>query len=436
MSVRQYVGARYVPKFATPVEWNSALSYEALTIVTHLGNSFTSKIPVPAGIDIGNTEYWVNTGNFNAQVEDYREQVNQLQTTVNDLTASLNQLQTQILSYQVNVPTQKKIIFISDSYGISPTQATSWSQLAAENMGIVDQCYFQNKSGGGFTVNGGNQFLDALNEATVSNPQEITDIVVGGGLNDAVGGPNTAAILNNINAFANAAKNKYPNAKIWIGFMGNAKFGQIGNKVINDVYLLNTMAYYKRAAATNGCTYILNAEQVLQDWSNMGNDGIHPNALGSQLLANIVVSTILNGGYNVTSKGDWMLFNAITGGTINGSDSDVNVGLSYFTGNIGWFNKNNMTFVFSDGIEIGNSYVKLANYQNTVTFFNSPYEWEQTCQVTGDLATTYVNAPFLFKMEQGEFSAKALYIKNPVFETHVYKNIIIPPTTLIVPTLR
>lgn len=70
MANRQYVGARYVPKFADPVEWNSALSYEALTIVTHLGNSFTSKKPVPAGVDIGNTEYWVNTGNYNEQLND------------------------------------------------------------------------------------------------------------------------------------------------------------------------------------------------------------------------------------------------------------------------------------------------------------------------------------------------------------------------------
>lgn len=75
MANRQYVGARYVPKFADPVEWNSALSYEALTIVTHLGNSFTSKKPVPAGVDIGNTEYWVNTGNYNEQVANVVNQI-------------------------------------------------------------------------------------------------------------------------------------------------------------------------------------------------------------------------------------------------------------------------------------------------------------------------------------------------------------------------
>lgn len=69
---RQYVGARYVPKIMG--EWNKALQYEALSIVTHLGNSFTSKVTVPANIDITNTAYWVNTGNYNAQVEAYRKE--------------------------------------------------------------------------------------------------------------------------------------------------------------------------------------------------------------------------------------------------------------------------------------------------------------------------------------------------------------------------
>lgn len=82
MANRQYVGARYVPKFADPVEWNKALSYEALTIVTHLGNSFTSKKPVPAGIDIGNGEYWVNTGNYNEQIANYKAAVDAISAEI------------------------------------------------------------------------------------------------------------------------------------------------------------------------------------------------------------------------------------------------------------------------------------------------------------------------------------------------------------------
>ena len=73
--VREYIGARYVPVFANPPEWNDTRRYEPLTIVLHQGNSFTSTQYVPTGIDISNTEYWLETGNWNAQIEAYREEV-------------------------------------------------------------------------------------------------------------------------------------------------------------------------------------------------------------------------------------------------------------------------------------------------------------------------------------------------------------------------
>ena len=68
MAVRQYIGARYVPTFFSDengsTEWKSGLSYEALTIVTYLGNSYTSKKTVPVGVEITNTEDepYCNTG--------------------------------------------------------------------------------------------------------------------------------------------------------------------------------------------------------------------------------------------------------------------------------------------------------------------------------------------------------------------------------------
>ena len=77
MSVTQYIGARYVPLFATPEQWSSERAYEPLTIVLHEGNSYTSKQAVPIGIDIQNNEFWALTGNYNAQVEAYRQEVAQ-----------------------------------------------------------------------------------------------------------------------------------------------------------------------------------------------------------------------------------------------------------------------------------------------------------------------------------------------------------------------
>ena len=67
-----YVGLRYVPVFDG--DWDNTKSYEPLMIVTYQGNSYTSKTYVPVGAAIDNTSYWALTGNYNAQVEAYRQE--------------------------------------------------------------------------------------------------------------------------------------------------------------------------------------------------------------------------------------------------------------------------------------------------------------------------------------------------------------------------
>lgn len=84
---RQYVGARYVPKIMG--EWNKALQYEALSVVTYMGNSFTSKVSVPSNVEITDGKYWVNTGNYNAQVEAYRKETLEAKQLANTTNADL-----------------------------------------------------------------------------------------------------------------------------------------------------------------------------------------------------------------------------------------------------------------------------------------------------------------------------------------------------------
>lgn len=79
---QQYIGARYVPVFAEPIEWDINKPYESLTIVTYQGNSYTSKCGVPGGTEITNTRYWAKTGDYNAQVAEYRAAVGDLSTQV------------------------------------------------------------------------------------------------------------------------------------------------------------------------------------------------------------------------------------------------------------------------------------------------------------------------------------------------------------------
>jgi hypothetical protein len=79
----KYIGARYVPIFGGA--WDNTKAYEALVIVEYEGNSYTSKTYVPVGVAISNTTYWALTGNYNAQVEAYRQEVARLQESFDEL---------------------------------------------------------------------------------------------------------------------------------------------------------------------------------------------------------------------------------------------------------------------------------------------------------------------------------------------------------------
>ena len=86
-----YIGARYVPIFADPVEWDDKREYEPLTIVVHNGDCYTSKCYVPKGAQLppypeGQTKYWVKTSDYNGQFAD-------LKKTVLDLSRLVEQFQ-------------------------------------------------------------------------------------------------------------------------------------------------------------------------------------------------------------------------------------------------------------------------------------------------------------------------------------------------------
>lgn len=100
-----YIGARYVPIFAEPVDWANTKNYEPLTIVTYQGNSYTSKQYVPTGIDITNEEYWALTGNYNAQVEQYRKEVQEVQREVSNLETEISSTNETVATIETEVDT-------------------------------------------------------------------------------------------------------------------------------------------------------------------------------------------------------------------------------------------------------------------------------------------------------------------------------------------
>ena len=66
---------RYITKFADPIQWDDTRQYEQLTVVQYQGATYVSKQIVPIGIQITDTNYWIRWADFNAQIEQYRQEV-------------------------------------------------------------------------------------------------------------------------------------------------------------------------------------------------------------------------------------------------------------------------------------------------------------------------------------------------------------------------
>lgn len=78
---RIYVGARYVPTIEG--KWDINKEYEPLSIVVdENNNSFTSKKYVPIGILLNDINFWVMTGNYNAQIEEIVKRLDELDARI------------------------------------------------------------------------------------------------------------------------------------------------------------------------------------------------------------------------------------------------------------------------------------------------------------------------------------------------------------------
>lgn len=234
---RQYVGARYVPKVMG--EWNKALQYEALSIVTYSGNSFTSKVHVPANIDISNKNYWVNTGNYNAQVEAYRQETAQLN----------NDLNNEIINRKND--SKDNILWIGDSYSVNYNHKLP---NGVRDMLNAKNWYEYSKGGAGFAgAWAGSSFNDLIEQAkremSASQKEMIKYVYIVGGANDS--SFNWTELKPKVISTVQNARNSFPNAQVCFIFASCAYdtyqdlFTKTKN-MSNDNYLpcIFAMPYY------------------------------------------------------------------------------------------------------------------------------------------------------------------------------------------------
>lgn len=304
---RQYIGARYVPKFfenpnTTDSAWLAGVAYEALTIVTYAGNSYTSKKPVPAGIGApnANPDYWVATGLFNQQIESLRQatitNAQNIATNTADIATNAENIEDNTesikdISSMVNA--KRQFILIGDSYGggidgDNNTQTVAgggWIQRCKDAVSGWAEVYnSQTPLGGVYGFASSRPFLDVLKSAeqNVPDKRKITDIIVLGGTNDV--GINAATIIGKIQEFCTYVKANYPHARLAIGCLGAH---------IYDMVNMGQDAYSK--CENYGAEYISDLRCLYGLKKYIGADGTHLNANGYAFYTPYINQAILTG---------------------------------------------------------------------------------------------------------------------------------------------
>ena len=301
--VRQYVGARYVPLFAEPLEWSDTREYEPLTIVTYQGNSYTSRQYVPTGIEITNSEYWALTGNFNAQVEAYRAEVRAFDDRINANAAAINanaaainanaaaiSANTAAINANAAAIAQEKtdrttnvMLAFGDSYGVDTiSQGPVWCEITANKLQATE---LHNYCVGGATFNTTKEknFFVQVDKAIseIKNPEYVKYVGIVGGTNDG-----TNSITDAIVSLVAKINSAFPNAVIGIGL----------NASKQDI--LSYGAKQKRIAALNlngnFDTPVFIDSVVYTQLANdcMMSDNIHPTAKGSNRIGTLMTCVL------------------------------------------------------------------------------------------------------------------------------------------------
>lgn len=279
-----YIGSRYVPIFDG--NWNDRKSYEPLIIVGYGNNTYTSKRPVPintpptSGDD--NDPYWALTGNYNGQIS-------QIQSDIIDIYRTMEKKN----------PKNARIIVIGDSYaaGYDPDgNNDGWGVYMKNMLGISNTDYFQNTTGGaGFsTSRPGGGYGNQLDNLTVTDPDTIDYIIVGGGYNDYYNteGEISAGVL----AFKTVVAAKYPNAKVLVGMIGYT------TDISKQGKLRLVRQWYQKYCNEAGFGYISNIQYTLYNLNYFSSDGIHPNASGNIAIARQIVNGLYTGTASVYFK--------------------------------------------------------------------------------------------------------------------------------------
>ena len=347
----------------------------------------------------------------------------------------LNQLNTEDKSNLVNAINEVNVnvfnlvnrhfLFIGDSY-LTPIYVTSDQTFVAKLQALGFDIESFASAGGGFTVAGVNgTFLDLLNNNVITD-KVITDVVVLGGLNDALIGTPTD-IESDMTTFINRALTLYPQAKVHIGFIGNKTDGALLSTMHAIAYGINRY----QTCGVHKASYIGNSEYIIRG-AYLGADGTHPNADGHEELAKYIGSYIAGGDIDVVRPVTAHTVSSLIYLTIQQSN---NIFKLYNTGDV-------IAVVETSNTWDGNHYIDLGAIPNS-PIFGYPVAANNvlsTIQFTVDgyaniTGVGYVKAVLEFTISSGHLYVAPFIIDENGFATGSIYQLNIPKFSQVIDAL-
>ena len=191
----------------------------------------------------------------------------------------------------------RRYVFIGDSYNTSDTpsggvQITPWGGLVASYMGLSNGTYYTTGlSGAGWSRDTSGTFLQLLQGLNIQNKNDITDIVVCGGIND--NNQTDSQVLDAVEAFSQHVATNYPNAKIHVGCVAWSTNDGLRN------YLEHASCLYEKFGRYSNIDVMSNAITWLHNYAWIQPDGNHPYLEGSRHIAE-KIANFLKGGNSET----------------------------------------------------------------------------------------------------------------------------------------
>lgn len=273
-------------KFADPLQWDITKQYEPLTIVQDNEHIYLSSQPVPAGVAITNTDYWqpvFNMQEFYDMINDLNDRVAQ---EIQDLTEYVD-------NSTVKNNSARHLLYVGDSYSVWHN-ARLYKEFVNHSGIPASQCHNVAVSGSAF---GDGSFLTQISNYT-GDKNEITDILVVGGINDALLQYNTPAypdisgLVNAMTTFYTYATQNYPNATVHIAYVGGTMTSSEYYETLHPAKS-QMMAFFAYTSTASSIGFkVLNTYNIIHLTPNYYSaDGLHPNVDGAIAIGTAVAST-------------------------------------------------------------------------------------------------------------------------------------------------